>query len=206
MSLQDYNIGDILQCAIEWTRGDDGNYVVKTGQFDGGYPTYKTLTIPRSRLCDVHPDLSTAMDALNDITKSTGSQTIKSQLVTNTLKLLRGEHIEFRSVNDKLTLMLPRDLSDSVMADQSHVCIYGKTLYCKEIHVGSKIIRVATAYAMFEYEVPKSELNQRYPGWQNRWAAAAELGLSDKELATFVFSNTVELTENLDLKDITFPS
>lgn len=155
-----------------------------------------------------YPDLFPAVAAyMERIARRTGSPTVTGAQLLPTI-LFHTQALRFATeLNEplfynKVTLVLPYRTDEG---KAWRMWIDGEQLRMDDVYVDSRKILFVEQVRQQGAFLSLTDLNARYPGWEERWTIGTDLGLPQEDIVTQMFPKTSALTPSTSaLSDITF--
>lgn len=175
------------------------------GEFLAHMPDAPDALVPAHLLSRLHPLLPGSLHLmLSEVNmRERGDKTIDGLYLAVTLDLLNSGGIEFvdwlgnKRLYSELTAIKTRAATDEVLID-------GTLVVVSTFEHASEQVRFVTDYTRCDSIVKKSELENTYPGWEQRWLIAQELGLPIHEMRQHIFDKGPFTDQGINTSDIRF--
>lgn len=174
--LSPYPSGTLL-----WTLLKEGTFLVR----DVGEPV-DDIHVTSEELNRLHPQFSNAVLARMELSRKTeGFNVVYAAEVVCTLEMLNGLSLSFVDVNGHQKTVALSGALDAVPDGRWRIS--GRLVQVHHFtHEGADYPYVVSAVYASSI-VSSEELDARYPGWNQRWLTASELGLPLKDCFAHVF-------------------
>lgn len=172
---------ELLQKASHWEVRNPGTFEVFTSIWSGR--EFLTYLVSDNELAELHPHLPIAMRAMaEELATATTPGILSGRSVEQNLFILKNEPVRFKDIKGNLQEVM--DLTDLryVIGRNNMVVVTATTLSMGITYVDDIEVFFIYHSTSKEHRVHTEELDERYPGWQERW----ELGL-DLELPMAVW-------------------
>lgn len=174
--------------------------------FTKGSQTFYTIhSVPTEQLEQLHPLLP---KLLNAIIKARRQDSMPDQIlgehIQPTLDILTGNFVEFTDTSACPRIVSSLSNLTKVFRRDDRVLMTGGTHTTTTIEVEGVLLRHVTATRRIDTVVMTTELEQRYPGWEQRWNIASELDVELKDMLPLLFPRHPVLAPTPAMNNIHF--
>lgn len=185
-----------LTADAKWTGVSDDTFRVST--LRNGY------TVSNKTLDALHPLLSSCVKELSHRNENLHSyRHVSGEDVKTTITYLTRGTIDI-SGGDGQTHRLVELYSFLVEPGLSVVIITGSKAYVTHSTKDDLQIPVVTTSGWATYEVPRIELDERYPGWEQRFTVGTELGIDGADLVYYALQKPTPGLDPVTIAEVTF--
>lgn len=174
----------------KWLVNQNGVLLVETTDDDFEDVDYE---VPDELLDAHHPLLSKAVRASLQYLKKNSPPTSEARLSGDTLRhtfqyLVDGA-VEFHDIHGRRRFLLHINKIAISRDEPKHLLLNAVEAYVVKREFEGVLVSFVEDVNSGEYPVYESEMNNRYPGWQQRLDVAHSLDLDDSKLVTYVFAS-----------------
>lgn len=180
----------IIQNAVHWRELAPGRY--NAYLIDPSEPEGPRLFYPvqSSALGHLHADLPLAVQAMFDFAGQMSCRNVPGRTVSNTLLFLDGGCIQFQDTRGLIrTSPYVTSLGD-VPGIEHCIIVSGMFFDMKETVINGKNTSFVTKENSTYFFATSVDLEQRYPGFMDRWKFGTDLDLAGPELCQHVFGSS----------------
>lgn len=176
-------IEELLYDADLWSVDPSGAFIATVICDSGDDDTYRVY---EEDMAQLHPQFPDAVRCL----VSWGTDGIKGRLVAATLDYYRDNIIKIKSKQGHEYIF--REISEMYEIEPQHplIRIQGQTLRMETAGAAFNHVLCVGQTPSTSIAFSRESLQKQYPGWEQRWSVAKELGLERDALSKYVFSNT----------------
>lgn len=176
----------------------DNDVIIATSLFtDKNKPR---ISVCEKELAQYHPDLPQALRTMLLRRKEHENKNwAEASQVRNTYHLLTGKYLVFQCITGK-SLMFEKVTSLAApghFLDHGMISLCGYRLHVREHHG----IVFSDDIHWQQSTVSKADMDLRYPGWEQRWQIAEDLGVETEIMYKHVFENTTHDNVAVGLSD-----
>lgn len=191
-------LDDTPRITSTWSQATDGS--IQAIVLAHGTPIGQ-FAVSEEELATHHPMLKEAVEALIEWKKySTAAKYVEGRLVLATLKLLKGDFIEFETYDGYIQRVI--DVFSATNFSDKSVQICGNTLHVETYNRGETPIQCVTGIYVATHRAMWVDIEKRYPNWEARKTVGEQLGLELNSVMRYAFSK--EEVPAADVSSITF--
>lgn len=170
-------VAHLLTMSGRWRREDENHYRFITSSHGDHF-----YLLSRQYLHDFDSTLPLVLDA-----HFIRFKTVYQHQLDETRALLADGSIDCRDEDGVLHRFLAIDTLEESTHAPTMIRMLGFAITTEPVTLGNVVFELVTSSVMRDIGAPKSDLDNRYPGWQQRWAIGQDLGVEHAELMRHVF-------------------
>lgn len=188
-----------LYIADDWDIYDDEHFLVRCP----GIPAVPSgeLLVPVSLFENDHPMLPAAVRALIKWSHDDNKSKVDSNSIVHTSDVLHGRYIKFSETfteSTKYTYLFGYVESARILDhDPSTVNIVGEYYDISSTDQNNQSVPFVTKRWSGDFYFEKTDIDQRFPGWERRLQLGKELSVEMQELMTHVFKTAAAVSADL---------
>lgn len=192
----------LIQTSYKWVPGPNNTFIA-LGYDHKHQPVEQP--VPFTLLDAYHPKLLQAMQALfHWYERQEKRDHIPNKAVIATVNYLQHGGIEMMSTDYRpVTLFSIQSMHTAAWSE--HILeVRGMAVHTQTGRGPYRAVTFATSEYNAYPSVHKTDLEKRYPGWEQRWKIASELGVDMPDLVTHVFSTDPRSEQTATMNTVTF--
>lgn len=194
----------LFQNAYKWAQGQEETYIAQG--YDQNHKSVEHI-VPCAAIDDFHPKLLEAMDALSYwYERQEKKDHIPREAVIATLDYIQHGGIEMMSTDYRPVTLFGIQSMYTANWNENILDIRGMAVHTQTGRGPYQGVVFALSRYNAYPSVHKSDLEKRFPGWEQRWKIASELGVDMPDLVKHVFCTNPTSTpvRGASMGDVTF--
>lgn len=174
-------------------------HLSKNNELTATFPGGQQVVIDDEKLASYHPDLPASLRANIRWSNIVGSPNVHKTLVKATLMYLGHGGVELAGLSGRTYVYNSIfDVVDNF--EENATLIKGSVVEVRFEEVDSRKIPFITATALANVDISNAFLDDKFPGWKERWVVGRELGLTFDATLPYLFQKDMSIPgESLEI-------